>query len=406
MALTISNAGTNNSTTSSGTLVISGVTASVGDWLVVIIGADNAGGSGANSISSVTDAEGNTYTSRATLLQDPGAADEGATLSIFTAEITSALSLDDVTVNFSPNTTSKTAVVYLVEPDVGDTITFRASGAGAAGATGNGTAQSVITSVTNGDTIFGGVACETNAAITADSDTTNGSWSTAYTNTADTGSAGTSMAVSAQWKTVSSTGNQTYNTSTGSSVDWAMSWLTLYAVEAPAEGSGIGDVVLGGTGDGAKVSGGSGIGDLVLSANGDGAKVSSGSGTGDIVLSAVGFGDAVNSGSGVGDLVLSASGAGFAVKSGSSIGDVVFGATSLGEGASDDAMSRGPFTNLITFGPYVGRRYNMLPGVKTPDFLYGQLSAFLSVSGEIRIEPFLSGQIQCETHLRGEIEVN
>lgn len=237
MALTVSNANNNNSTSSGATLTVGSINASVGDWLVVMVASDNNGTNGAASLStSMTDnAAGgsNTYTNRGGLInQDPGAAAAGATFSMWTCKVTTALSGGTITANFSPNTTSKAITVYRVQPGTDEVIDFVAVGSGG---TGSGTTQTGANavSVTSGDTIFAGSAVEANATVTGDSDTTNGSWSTAYQAVANTGTTGTSMTATAQWKTVSSTGNQTWTTTTAGSRDWAANYLILRAISQP-----------------------------------------------------------------------------------------------------------------------------------------------------------------------------
>lgn len=223
MALTISNAGTGSSNTSTTTLTVTGVTAAVGDWLVVICAADNNGTSGAASLTtSMSDSAGNTYTNRGGLINhDPGVAAAGATLGMWTCNVTSALSSATLTLNFSPATVAKAAIVYKVVPQSGFTVAFDRVGAGATSTT---TTKTITASnVIHNRTIFGGVALESSAAITSDSDTTDGSWSTAYTQTS-----GGTMEVSGQWKTVTGTGNQTFNISMAASTDGAINWLTLY----------------------------------------------------------------------------------------------------------------------------------------------------------------------------------
>lgn len=66
-------------------------------------------------------------------------------------------------------------------------------------------------------------------------------------------------------------------------------------------------------------------------------------------------------------------------------------------------------TQPRTFSPYVGGRYGSFAGKENaavPDFMHGTLNLFLSLSGEIKMQPYLSGQIHCEPYLRGGIEVN
>lgn len=234
MALTISNVATAASTTSGATLDITGVTASVGDWLVLAVAADNAGTSGASSLStSITDAAGNVWTHRATTNYTPGgAAGDGTTLGIFTAEVTHALSSATLTVNFSPNTTAKAAALKKVVPGAGEIVVFHSVGSGA---TGNGTSFAAPTvSVDALHTIFGWTALESTSIGSNDSDTTNGSWSSAQTAAASTGTAATSQYLAGQHKTVTASGSQTYDTTAGNARDWAANYLILYpALLAP-----------------------------------------------------------------------------------------------------------------------------------------------------------------------------
>jgi len=228
MALTIAQAGSQTSTASGSTLTVSSVEAVVGDMLVVVIAADNAGTNGASSISSVSDSEGNTYSQRTVVLRDPGAASEGATLGIFTAAITADLSFATVTVNFSPNTANKAAVIYRVTPASGSTVEYRSAGAGSAASTASPTITA--TSVASGDTIIGGLAAETDDGITADSDTSNGNWSTQYSALADNGADAATMVVAAQYKTTTATANQTYNPTVTGGVarDTAINYILIY----------------------------------------------------------------------------------------------------------------------------------------------------------------------------------
>jgi hypothetical protein len=234
MALTISNTGTVGNTTSSATLAITGITAAVGDWLVVHVAADNNGTAGAASLSTtMTDSAGNTFVNRSITNRTAGAVADGVTLGLWTAEVTSAISNGSITVNFSPSTPAKAAVVKRVAPGAGEVVEFVEVGPGASG---SGTAYSITaTAVQSGHTIFGATGLEQTTAAAADTDTTNGSWSSAYTAAGSTGTNGTSISITSQHKTVTATGNQVYNTSSGSTRDWAINWLTLTATAAPSE---------------------------------------------------------------------------------------------------------------------------------------------------------------------------
>ena len=224
MAITAAAAGTANSTTSTATLAITTTaTINVGEFIVVAIAADNAGAAGATSTISVEDTAGNTYVLRADRLQDPGAASAGTSLRVFCAEARSALaSGQTITVNFSPNTTSKGAAVWRVVPSTGMGINFLVE----TGNVGTGANPSVTSAtVTSGDLVIGVTAAETSTTPTADSDTSNGSWSTAQVAVANSGSGVTSQVVTTQYKVVTGTATQTYNT-TLISLDRAISILT------------------------------------------------------------------------------------------------------------------------------------------------------------------------------------
>ena len=233
MAATISNLA-NGVDTTADTAVSTGatVTAAVGDWLVVLVAASNDETNGASSISGVVDSDGvNVYTQRAIINYDPGAAGAGATLGIFTCAVTQALSNDTITVNFSVNTSQKAVQVYKVVPGASETIAFVA--ADTTGSTGAATTHSAATvSVTSGHMIWGCASIETDDAVTDDTDTTNGSWSTVVTRLADGGADASTMSCSSQYKTVTATGNQAWACTTASSRDSARTYLVLSSLVA------------------------------------------------------------------------------------------------------------------------------------------------------------------------------
>lgn len=247
MALTITqNAGVNNSTSSSSSVAtLASVTANVGDWLIACVHADNNGTNGATSYASLSDSAGNTWTLRANILQDPGAAAAGANLIVLTCPVTNALSSGTVTANFSPNTVAKSIAVHRVEPGVGEVVQFVS--VDATGITGTSFSSLTTVSVTNGDTVFCFIAAETNAGYTGDADTTNGSWSSIMTATANTGTVATSMKGALQYKTVTGTATQTWNM-TGAAVDFAATHMILRAAVTPAVFTGTSVVTFGQTG--------------------------------------------------------------------------------------------------------------------------------------------------------------
>jgi hypothetical protein len=234
MGLTFNNVTTANSTTSSATLVTGSISVSAGDWIIVAIAADNSGTSGTASLQGITDSAGNTYEELFFRNQVGGAVNGGTTLGIYLAQVTTALSSGTITASFSPNTPCKAMSVKRITPGAGERVALHAV---ATGANGSGTAYSAgAISVTDGYTIYGATALEQSTAATADSDTTNGSWSTAHTAAANTGSNASSQSITTQQKTVTATGNQTYNTTSGSTRDFAIGAVVLFAETIPPSG--------------------------------------------------------------------------------------------------------------------------------------------------------------------------
>jgi hypothetical protein len=138
------------------------------------------------------------------------------------------ITTDQVTINFSPNTTSKAGAIFKVTPDAGFKLSRLTSAFTAGAATGTPTITT--SSITSGDLVVGVLAAETNAAITADADTTNGNWSAQITDTGNTGTVATSMRVASQAKVVTGTATQTYNP-TLTSADVIIGWVSFTQIK-------------------------------------------------------------------------------------------------------------------------------------------------------------------------------
>ena len=226
MALTLALNQAAWSSTSSSSLSITSVNAAIGTIVAVVVVADNAGTNGASSINAVSDTSSNTYTKKVTVNRDPGAANAGVTLCIFTAPITNALSSETITVTFSPNTKYKTASAYVLTPDTGYAASVKFTDTGT---TGSATSFAYTSSsLDSGDVVLGALGLESfniSNAITYDSDTTRGSWEAGYSYGAYDGATIPTMFAYQflQYKTVTGTGTQTYNISlAGSANDYAM----------------------------------------------------------------------------------------------------------------------------------------------------------------------------------------
>lgn len=191
-------------------------------------------------MTTVTDSKGHTYTQQRVSNRDPGAAAAGATVAIYTAVATTGLvNGNTITVNFSPNTTSKAMYVWKVSAASTEFPKFLTSG----GATGNTANPTVTTSsITSGDAVIAALASESNVTPTADTDTTNGSWAGHTNATANTGTAGTSMNVHTGYKITTGTGTQTWNQTLVAN-DWASAYIIIDAaarIDRTATGSGVG----------------------------------------------------------------------------------------------------------------------------------------------------------------------
>ncbi len=225
MALTVSEAGKNSRATSGGTLVVSSVTASVGDMLVAVVSAANSNTSGTSSLNTVTDSASNTWTDRSEINRTAGVANDGVSLGIYTTVLTSALSSGTVTASFSPTVGSASMLIWRVQPGTNERVAVYEVGAGDTGTSPPGSnAFSLTTSSINiNHTLIGAVAVS-GSLNSSDSDTTNGSWSTNYTET------GSSRDVQSQYKTVTATATQTYNATASTSTPYAINYIVLTPV--------------------------------------------------------------------------------------------------------------------------------------------------------------------------------
>jgi hypothetical protein len=243
VALTITEAGKANSTTSSSSLTVT-LTASfaVGDTVFAIVAADNAGTNGASSTSGISDSKSNTWTTAGTQNHDPGAANAGTTLSVFLCHVTTALTTSDtLTVNFSPDTTSKAILVWKLVAPSG----YKASVYATSGNAQLSTSLNRSMTINAGNSAIGAQGWATNATVTADGDITRGAWSTLYSEVADTGTSSTSMTVVSQWKNpTGGTTAQNFTTSVAANTSTAIILFELTEVLSvttrTATGSGTG----------------------------------------------------------------------------------------------------------------------------------------------------------------------
>lgn len=240
MALSSTARGTGSHNTSALTFTLSpgsNFSGGAGAMAVLLISADNSDSSGAaHSTFTVTDTLGNTWTRRASPLYDPGTASSGVEGAIFTSPMGGgALTTGTtITVTFDANATAKAWALWEVNCASGFTVTYDGTGNGTGSATNAPTVNVTTPLLASGDIIVAGLFNEygTEQVVTADSDTTNGSWSSAQT--VSVGSTATGQTISSQTKVVNATGTQTYNPTLGTSSDVILSWIILSEVADPA----------------------------------------------------------------------------------------------------------------------------------------------------------------------------
>lgn len=224
MGLTGTNRGSGSHNSSSTSFTLSPASNfSAGSWAVIVVAADNGGGRD-NDFTSVTDDAGNTWTLQRTPVRGTASLN-GIQGLIATTDMTGGTLTTSsvITVSTTNNATAK--VWGLIEVSAsGGTISYLQ---GANGTTGTGTVISVTTaSITDGNIVICLAGIERGSTtFLADSDTTNGSWSTSQTATVGSGASG--MAFNSQFKVVNASGAQIYSVVASGASDFVSCWIEL-----------------------------------------------------------------------------------------------------------------------------------------------------------------------------------
>lgn len=227
MALSYASAGTAAAASgASPTTIATTVALAVGDQLMVAMGYDNSGGSGADPLTAFAASPATgamTATSTQTGLNDPGAASAGVAARCNCYVVTTAIpSGTNISISWTGTVVVRAFAMAKVSSTVQGTVTFRAN----SGATGTNVTAAVAgalttASVTSGELVLCWVACEWGVNLVADADSTNGSWGTMITTFNGTTAAG--IGVGIQGKTVTGTATQQFDpTNGGNSTDWIL----------------------------------------------------------------------------------------------------------------------------------------------------------------------------------------
>lgn len=225
MALTGTDRGSGSRNTGSETSysITPGSNLTAGALAILCVSYDNSASSGADPFSSISDTKSNTWTSRRNVLNDPGAANAGNCLRIFTTNQNGGTltTSDTITVSFGSNTTVARAYTLMEFTSNTGTPIYKTGGS----TTGSSTTPSITTSsIISGQAVVGAMGAEGATTITGDTDTTNGSWSTSQS--ATIGSGLTGCQINSQRKVTTGTGTQTYNL-TITSADWGIAWISI-----------------------------------------------------------------------------------------------------------------------------------------------------------------------------------
>ena len=243
MALTVTNRGTGadkTAGTSYGVLPASNFAA--GSLAVLVLAYDNAGTNGTDPYSSISDSLGNTWTSRASRLNDPGAANAGCVVRVFTSgqDVGTILTSTTVTVDFGAvSVTAKAYAFTQVAPAAGSVANYDVGPAQGSGSSGATDAFSTTTNtITNTNVVIGAGAAEDDVVDgTGDTDTTNGSWGTLQSSATTGGGSASNMGVYSQAKVVTATATQQFNFTLPAAADWAAQYIQVkeeVATNAPA----------------------------------------------------------------------------------------------------------------------------------------------------------------------------
>lgn len=205
-----------NAPKTAGAVATATVSAAIGDTLIVVASGDNRGGAIEGlPAGGITDSAGHTWT-RLGYQKSTAAALTACEVAVYGTEVTTAMSGGTVTLTAHANCNSKSFHVWRFR---GPSVTLRSA---SVGAEGSSTTPSVThTGPVDTDLVIGAYAIEgpTGDSVTADADTSNGTWS-AVTKHGTTGGTDTSnVAHAAQWKAVTATSSQTFNP-TITSRDW------------------------------------------------------------------------------------------------------------------------------------------------------------------------------------------
>ena len=230
MALAITNRGTTGSTVADAIINIFPTgNFAAGSMGIIALTYDNArSGGSSDPLSTITDALGNDWTRRQTNVVDPGAANAGTFTSIWTTyqNVGTLETSTKITITWTTaNPAAKVITLTEISSDIGGSPTYLTGAV--SGITSTTTAPTITSSsITSGDVIFGACGIEHGSiTMTADSDVSSGSWSSAQNLGKGTTTAG--QQITTQAKVTTGTATQTYNIGLSALADCNIMWISV-----------------------------------------------------------------------------------------------------------------------------------------------------------------------------------
>lgn len=183
---------------------------------VVCFAYSNEGGGGADGFTSFSDQIGNTWTLRLVQVADPAGSGAGTILRIYTTPQNGGLITTSTIfqLNWSRLSEEVALSFYQVNVAAGTNLNF-INTTGASFETTTSLPSVTSPSLATGNAVIGAVAYQHSTALTADSDTTGGSWSAVQRITAQGtlsgGGVNNAQSITTQFKILTSASTQTYN---------------------------------------------------------------------------------------------------------------------------------------------------------------------------------------------------
>lgn len=203
-----------------------------GTRAVLQLSYDNSGTNGADPFNTITDSLGNTWATDDSQLNDPGAANAGNALRTFSSLLTTPLTTaNTITVDFGANTTvARAYILWEIKAKAGFVPAFLGNTSEATGSSTTPTITRTAVGIPVGALVLGVMGAQHgDATVTADSDTTSGSWSVGILANVGTTTAG--VKIYSQHKHLLTSADQTFNQTITSSTWCTM--VVLYVVVLP-----------------------------------------------------------------------------------------------------------------------------------------------------------------------------